>query len=312
MSKLERDLTAMREADPLQEPDLRRIRAALRRKSGLLVGAAADRLREAEHRGLEAELVRAFHVLCERPVDRDPGCTGKYGLIRALDALDWHQEEVFIAGARWVQPEPSWGPPVDTAASVRSQSAFALVRLGWPETPALLADLLVDPLPPVRASASRAVVAWGDPMGAALLRLKLHAGDEDPVVLTEILTDLVELDAASGLDLARAWLSRDADHRESAALALGATRQPEAIPLLLDALERSYDHHERRTLLVSVGTLRIEPAREALLERLGGPDWEMVLEALGPFRFDPSTLELALERAPRRAEAIRAVLAGEG
>ena len=296
---LEEDMADLRAIDADDADGERRLVSALKRKSGLLVGIAADQLGQAGKRGCEADMVKAFATLSERGVQRDPGCRGKYALIRALDAMDWHDDEVFRAGVRLRQMEPSWGPPVDTAGAVRSQSAFGLVRLATPDTPLVLADLLVDPLPNVRANAARGFSAWADRMGAAVLRLKLHTGDDDPVVLCETLASLIELDAESGLDFARQWLvDDDSDNREVAALALGQTRLAEALPLLLGALRHTVDAEERRTLLVSVGTLRIEPARDALIERLDGRDIEPVLEALAPFRFDPTTLKVALQRTP--------------
>lgn len=301
---LEEDLAELRETAPADKLGERRIRAVLRRKSGPLIAVAADRIRADGVRGFEADLVRAFDTLSERGVKRDPSCGGKFAVVQALDAGDWHDVDVFLRGVGMRQMEPAWGPPVDTAASVRSQCAFALVRLAWPGTPSILADLLVDPLPPVRANAARAVSAWSDPMGAALLRLKLNTGDDDPIVLCETLAALVELDADSGLGFARAWLEdSSAERREVAALALGQTRLGEAAGLLVAALERTVDAEERRTLLVSLGTLRIEAARDLLLARLDSVDHEAVLEALAPYRFDPTTLERALAVAPASRHA---------
>ncbi len=306
----ERALDDLRGIDPADREGAKRIAGVLQRKSGLLIGAAADRIRDTGARGFEAQLVKAWATLMERPVQRDPGCRGKLAIVQTLDALDWHDDSVFLEGARYRQLEPSWGPPVDTAGSVRGQCAFALVRLAWPGTPSLLADLLVDPLPPVRANAARAVSAWSDPMGAAVLRLKLHAGDDDLVALCEVLAALVELDRESGLALARDWLrDGDPERREVAALALGQTRLPEVVPILLDALELTVAAEERRTLWVSLGTLRLEPARDALIARVDGPDQRWVLEALRPYRFDPTTLETALARCDASAhDALRAAL----
>ena len=291
---LEDDIARLRVADL----DAGLIKGGLKRKNGVLVAVVADRVREAAARGYEKELVAAFETLSDRGVQRDPGCRGKYAVVRALDALDWHDEAVFRAGVTMRQMEPSWGPPVDTAGSVRSQCAFGLVRLGCSDAPSILADLLVDPLPNVRSNAARGFAAWADPMGAAVLRLKLHTGDDDPVALCETLASLVELDAEGGLAFARTWLEdADPERREVAALALGQTRLPEAVPLIVGALRHTMDAEERRTLLVSLGTLRIEPARDALIDLIER-DGQAAIEALGPYRFDPKTLPLALQRTP--------------
>lgn len=306
---LPEQLAELRAVDPHEPAGAAALRAVLRRKTGVLIGAAADRVRLAVAPGFEADLVRAFETLCERGLQRDPGCSGKFAVISALHELDWHDPAVFLTGARLRQMEPSWGPPVDSAVGVRSQSAFALVRLSHPDTPGLLADLLADPIPSVRANAARAVAAWADPMGAALLRLKLHHGDEDPGVLCDVLAAMVALDPDGGLTWAKGWLDgRDADRREVAALALGQTRLADAVPILLDAADSAVDPEERRMVLVALGTMRIEAARDALLERLEGPDVDVVIEALRPFRFDPRTLELALERAPALAVAVQEAL----
>jgi len=136
-------------------------------------------------------------------------------------------------------------------------------------------------------------------MGTALLRLKLHTGDDDPVVLCDALHALITLDPDSGIELAGRWLVDASRERwEIAALALGQSRNLSALEILVDAFERAVVVEERRTVLIAIGTLRLEEAREYLLNLLvsgHGPD---ALVALTPFRFDPSTMERALRRAP--------------
>ena len=48
---------------------------------------------------------------------------------------------------------------------------------------------------------------------------------------------------------------------------------------------------------VALNKLVIEPARDALLDLLGDRDLDAVLDALAPYRFDPTTLTRALERS---------------
>ena len=109
-----------------------------------------------------------------------------------------------------------------------------------------------------------------------------------------------EADEDVGMRIAGEWLaSSDEGTRELAALALGQTRLDAAVPLLRRAAERAVRARERRTFWVALGTLRLEGARDVLLDQLDGPDVDVVLEALAPYRFDRRTLILALDRAPR-------------
>jgi len=310
----EEDLDALRRLDVRTEEGREYLRSRLRLKNGTVVGAAVDRVREARLDGFEDLLHKAWSTLCERPVKRDPGCRGKLAIVRALDAAGELDDTLFLQGARLRQLEPSWGAPSDTAGAVRVQSLFALLRLGHAELPGLLADQLADPVPNVRSEAIRAAAAVGGSLGAALLRLKVRVGDEDISVRGDALAGLCEVSAQAGLQIAREWLNdRDPAVRELAALALGQTRLPQAVPLLRDAAERCIDPHERRALWVALGTLRLEPARDALLDQLDGPDPDAILEALAPYRFDRRTVLLALDRAPRSLhEAVRRALDPEG
>ena len=276
------------------------LRRALRRKQGLIVAAAADRVREAALDGFEDLLHQAFPVLCERPVKRDPGCRGKLAVVMALDAANVLDDEVFLQGVALRQLEPAWGAPVDTAGPVRTHCLFALLRLHHPDVGGLVADQLADPVPNVRIEAARAAASLGGSLGAALLRLKVRLGDDDSAALGEALAGLCEADEDVGMRIAGEWLaSSDEGTRELAALALGQTRLDAAVPLLRRAAERAVRARERRTFWVALGTLRLEGARDVLLDQLDGPDVDVVLEALAPYRFDRRTLILALDRAPR-------------
>lgn len=305
---LQTELYAFRAVDARTPEGLAQVRAGLGRKTGLVVAAAAERLREAGLTGHQDALLRAYDAMSEDPVRRDPGCAGKIAVVRALDELGWNDPEVFARAARCVQLEPAWGKPVDTAGPVRRFGLGGLVRTRWEGTPAVIGDHLVDPDPHVRSYAADAVAAWGEPMGIAVLRLKLGVGDPDPGVLIDALVALFGLDRPGGIALARAWLTDEPAKREVAALALGQSRLPEAIDVLVSALGRTGESEERRTLYVALGTLRLDASRAWLLDALAGPDALHALEALRPHRFEPGLVDEVRRRAPRLSAQIDDVL----
>lgn len=106
----------------------------------------------------------------------------------------------------------------------------------YPRALVEVAELLLDSEPPVRAGAARAI-ACGDPREAEqLLRLKVLAGDEDPLVLADSFAGLLTVEP----DESPAFVARFLEHEdeaivEAAALALGESRIPAAFEFLRQA-----------------------------------------------------------------------------
>ncbi|MCP4921005.1 MAG: hypothetical protein GY913_29265 [Proteobacteria bacterium] len=114
----------------LREPDVSdaELVRGLRHKSGPVVTAAARMLKESPREVLRTELVRAFHRLCKAPYKRDPGATAKTWIAKAL--VDDRDDEVLLAGARFVQLDPAWGPPEDVSTELRGLCTLDLVARG--------------------------------------------------------------------------------------------------------------------------------------------------------------------------------------
>src|SRR5207245_397051 len=104
--------------------------------------------------------------------------------------------DIFLRGIKYEQKEWRWGEskPEDTAAELRGQCAFALVRLGHKDILVLLADLLADEEKEARAAAAQALAANANLAAIPLLRFKLRIRDTESDVMQECFAALIKLD----------------------------------------------------------------------------------------------------------------------
>src|SRR4029077_17848005 len=79
----------------------------------------------------EDALQQCFSRFEQNPAKSDPACRAKLAVLDALDHLEHPDPAPFLQGARLVQKEASWGPPVDTAGGVRARAIVALARIGF-------------------------------------------------------------------------------------------------------------------------------------------------------------------------------------
>lgn len=234
--------------------------------SSHVVAKAAKIVRDERVDGLDAEMRAAFTRCLEDPGGRDPGCAAKLALLEALDFTDHDDEEPFRVAARYVQLEPAFGDPVDTAPPLRIRGALGLIRLRASDVLTILAEHLADH-PTVQSAAARALAEHGDPAGAALIRLRIQLGMEDGEVLTDCLCALLTLDP-NGLEYVTARLNgRDGLARRAAALAMGEMRPEGAFELLRDLHDRSVGD-DREVARTAIGLLRDDRAR-AFLDETG-------------------------------------------
>ncbi len=268
------------------------LRKALGDKNSHVMATAAEIVAENELSELEADLAKAFGALLKQPAKADPGCRAKHALADALYHLESAAEEVFLPGARHIQLEPVWGGQADTAAALRGVCGLGLVRMHHRHALIVLADLLADPEPDARIAAARALGYSGDLAAAPLLRFKARSGDERPEVVYECFLALLKVDAEIALPFVAGFL-RQADPAlaESAALALGESRQDGALEVLCAAWEDTFDADIRRILLLAIATLRSEAAIDYLLDMVregARPHAEAALEALRMYQPDPA------------------------
>lgn len=246
---------------------------ALRSKNAHLVARAAPLVQADERERFTALLLSAFEHLFGAAGTRgadvsklDPACLGKTALAEALDRLEHPLEGPFRRGVVHVQMEGPF-PPSDSATGLRARCGFALVRLRVPDALEVLADLMTDREPSVRAAGAEAVAYHGDERGIALLRMKLRHGDAEPDVLSAAVLAYLRLAPGAGLAWARGMLTGEArDRREAAAIALGETRLEGALEPLAAYLARVESEGDTRAAVAALLMLRSEPALARLRE----------------------------------------------
>jgi hypothetical protein len=304
---VEDELAEVAEAlrDPTSHQD--RLRQVLERGSSVPAARVAATIGSRHLAGFEDSLLQCFKRFTQNPIKSDPGCRAKLAALDALDHLEWPDPAPFLEASRYVQKEPSWGPPIDTAGGVRSRAIVALARIRFSDLALVAAELLADPLPAVRRAAVEALIHHGERAGAGLVLLKLRSGDEDHLV---ILTG-----ASALLALAPDWALRelepmlfgdDESRRELATIALGQSGREDALDLLLSYLERAVSTDDRAPVLRAMGTHRSERARDFLLQRIADgsePEARAAIESLGARNFEPGLGALVSEAAKRNDRA---------
>lgn len=280
---------------------------ALRDRTNLVVARAAEISGETGDATLAPELVAAYERLAVDGVRRDPTCAGKIAIVQALRALAYDDYDFWLAGSRTTQPEPSWGPPEDTAAALRAECALALAGSGRPDALLDLAPLLVDPALDARLGAIRAIAGTAQPGAAPLLWLKLLVGDAEPEAYYEGFAALLLLIPENALPFVATFLAHDQPGvPEVAALALGESRRETALPYLQDALETADDPALWRAIPLGVALLRSAAGNEWLLSLIGeGSDADAAaalkaFDVVGPDERLRLRVQAAYDARPRR------------
>ncbi len=283
--------------DPTSAEGLATLGRVISSTYGIAVAQAARMVGQAELYSLMPELITAFDRLMEKAKDRDPGCRAKQAIAEALYRLEHSDETLFLKGIHHVQWEPVWGSQVDTAAQLRGTCALGLVRMNYPNVMVELGDLLADPDPEARIAAARAVAYSENPIGVALLRLRLKVGDVPPV-MGECIAALLQLAPQDSWSLIKSLLQagrRETDEpkaietAEVIALVLGESHLPEALPVLQDWWRQTTHPDLRKTALFAISTLRQDDALQFLLNLLqkgSTRDAEDALQALEIYRSD--------------------------
>ena len=229
-------------ADPTAPASIALLRSVLAGRSSHAAAQAAAIIAAHEIDGLLPALIAAFAHFLEDPIRRDPGCAAKEAIADALYRLGAPEIDVYQRGIRHVQLEPVYGGKQDTAVQLRGTCGLALVRVHHPDYLIALAELLADREAPARRIAAQALGYSENPAAQPLLRLKALIGDEEPQVLSECLLALLAVAPDASLEFVAGFLDgRAPDNAEAAALALGGSRLPAALPLLCEWWERTFD-----------------------------------------------------------------------
>lgn len=294
------ELDALR-GEPKTDATVEALRHALGLKNSFIVARAAELVGEFELRELGDALVSAFDRLIDAGHEVDKGCRGKLAVVDALQKMNTGEDRVFLRGAMHVQMEPVYGGRVDTAGGLRNTSAIGLVRMNHPESLLVLADLLADPDSGVRSDAARTLAYRGAADGLPLLRMRVRMGDEDPNVLTECLLAMLQLDAGRSLDFVEAvFLGADPLLSESAALAVGQSRQPEGLDRLRRWWNQTQDKDLRKTLVLAIAMLRTDDATAYLIAQVGQGRYDDAcdaVDALSIYRHDEAICQRVLDAA---------------
>lgn len=277
-------------ANPYEEGAVDYMRHALSSPSNLLAATAATIIGEWEMDGFTAELVAAFNRFLNDPVRNDPTCAAKIAIVETLNRSAFIDADLFTRGLRHNQMEPVYGGREDTAAGLRAACALGLARSDPPEVLLELATLLADSEADARIGAVRAISMASRPGSAPLLWYKANVGDSEPSVMYECFTALLLLAPESALPFVADRLHGEQEVlAETAALALGASRQPAALPLLISAWDDSAEVVFRRALLTAIATHGSEEGFTFLLGLLAtapAHDARSALSALSLFRDD--------------------------
>jgi len=264
--KVERQLEELKalRAAGLTAASAAALKKALDDRVNLVVAKAAQLCGELGAADLLPALKKAFERLFEK--GKDPQCWGKNALAKALKDLGVQESAIFLRGIRHVQLEPVWGGSEDTAAVLRGACALGLVQcndIPRDDTLRHLLDSLTDNMATVRMDAARALQQLGGREVLLLLRLKALVRDPDPRVTGEILEALLQMEGIAAVPLAAEFLEDpDAEVAEEAALALGASRLPEAFLLLKDAWGR----RPVNTFLRAMSVSRLDQALQFLID----------------------------------------------
>jgi hypothetical protein len=242
------------------------LKAFLKNRSNLVIAKAAKITGKARITGLVPDLVEAFERLMKNPAKLDKGCVGLTEITDALYEMDYVEPEIYLQGIHHVQMEGAYGPPVDAAAKLRAASALGLARTRHPHALDEIVSLLVDAWPQARVGAVRALAANGGQAGALLLKLKILTGESEPDVLAECFSGLLASAPEISVQLIAGYAdSEDLAVAETALLALGSSRLPQALELLAERWERTAAGPLRKVLLVAIAMVRSDAAIEFLL-----------------------------------------------
>ena len=248
--------------------------------SKFVAAMAAERLHDVSDWHIAPALVAKFLFLSESGLSRDPGCHIRGHLAFALGKMEFHGAvEALRVGIRTRQIEPVGGVPFDTGAHLRANCSLALAQLHAPDALRDITLLLFDlsghafagdtqahlKMEP-RKAAAQAMVILGDRNALIPLTLRLvYPQNEHADVLQECMTALVELEDDRIVETLSPYLSHsDQFLAAHTALCLARSQNPEALPLLLDALPH-LSANPLRAVVFAFQVIRSDAAHNALI-----------------------------------------------
>lgn len=303
---------------------------ALADKSPYVGALAAEALGAGADDRAALAMTEKFAALGEDGPKLDPGCHVRANLAFALGRLEYRPaSDILRVGIKTVQVEAVGGVPFDMAAHLRGNCALALAQVRDPDCVRDIALLLfdrsgfafaraaIDPTVKMepRKAAARALSLSGRPEARLPLTLKLaHPENEEPEVLSECMTALIDLEDPHALEVLEPYL-KHSDRRLAAysALMIARAQRPGAADLLARAV-LSFSGDTLQAVVLALSTVR-DPGAYDHLHQLAGSDREAVrlavVDALPP---DAASLALlktlaARDPSPKVKAAAKAALA---
>ena len=314
LADLESFAESLRAGKALDEEGTKYLGKSLTHRNNFLVSKAAKLVADAELTALLPDLLAAYDRFFLDPAKTDPKCWAKEALAKAFVKLEHRSKDAYLRGLHHHQMEGSWGPPIDTAGTLRATCAHALVDCPGISDADLLTALLeplTDSDKTVRMEAARAIAEVGGVSAALILRLRTLLGpalrDQDnPEVEGAVFSALLSLEGASAIPLAAAALEDGNDTSAEAAFALADLRTPEALAALLARLRAGADEWFRSVLFSAISLTRLPEALDFLIAAIERDALEATdaIEAIG--RIAPNAeLRARVERAVEQADSMR-------
>ena len=267
---IEREIEALKElcASQSAESCIRALKKALGDKINVIVARAAALVAKTQHNELVPDLSKAFDRMMINPVKSDPKCWAKEAIAKALKDLGHAESELFLKGVKHVQLEATWGGHEDTASTLRSTCALAIMQCTdltredklWAVMP-----LLTEASPSSRKDGALALESLEGREAALLLRIKARMGDEDTTVSGQVFESLLHVEKDSAVSFVAEFLRYpNIELQQEAVLALGASRLPAAVAVLKETCEKGRAFLDSEILFRALSISRNEDALEFL------------------------------------------------
>lgn len=308
--KLKR-LRDIREGSDFDESIQTELRQHLRDSHNYVASQAARIVARERLPDFDDDLVLTFERFMDDPAASDPGCKAKEAAIAGLRELGCMAAAPYIRAIRHTQPEASWGPPVDTAVSLRVNAAHAIVECGCPDAAISLLDLLADEEPICRSAAAEALGRLGTETAELLLRQKATMGDPEPEVLDATLSALVAANPVRSLEFVARYLRAAPHVANSAAIAIAEARSMPAFEILAAHWQQCFAASDCERLCMPIALTRLEAAFDFLFEHLREGHVRIataVITAFGMYNSDAKLAARVHEAASARPE-LRSALA---
>jgi hypothetical protein len=272
--RVERQLESLKNlrAGGLGDEATRELRKSLSDKVNVVVAKAASIADEWQLTILLPDLLAAFSRHFDSPAQTDPQCWAKNALSKALKDLGYAESAPYLRGLLHTQWESTWGGKTDTAGVLRGTCALALVQcndIPRHEILIQLVDATTEREARVRADAVRALEQMAGPDVQLLLRLKARAGDPEARVTGQVLESVLQLEGAGAIPFVAGFLnSAHEETSDEAALALGASRLPAAVAVLIEAWLKLPTRRSGEVLLRAISASRQDAAIQFLIEQV--------------------------------------------